>query len=184
MHDKDARLWSQRMQVVKERLREPLHWYPFPLLISFAVVLLLTAHVVFGTNPRMGNPANVMTFPSQPRHDSDIWMSVSPSGHDIVVTTSDRRVFRWRQDVANVAGLAPFVSYLKSRAADEVRAAALLKHAFRSQTSAVIAVDQSLKFLHVRPILYALAAAGISQYAFETQNPTVATSDAPTNHPH
>jgi hypothetical protein len=156
---------------MKLRLREPMWWFPLPLFISASLVMILTAHVISGTNPRTGNPADIITFPSEPRKDSALWMTITQMDEEIVVTTGDRRVFRWHQQVKTMEELAPFIKYLKERVAGEIESAALMKRAFTTQTSAVIAADQRLKFLHVRPLLYALAAAGISQYAFETQNP-------------
>jgi hypothetical protein len=161
---------------MNERLHEVIWWYPFPLVISFALVMILTAHVMFGTNPRAGNPANIIAFPSDTQKDSALWLSVTPVGKEIVVTTSDRRVFRWPQDVRGMQPLAPLVAYLKERAQEEIRSAVIAGRVLKTQTQAVIAADQRLKYLHIRPIIHALAAAGISQYAFETQNPAVAVS--------
>ncbi len=170
--------WAERAVAVRERLDEAVHWFPYPMLISFALVLIFTGHVLFGTNPRAGNPANIISFPSETRKDSAIWLSVTPIGDEIVVTTADRKVFRWRREVRSLSELKSFSAYLKGRVADEVQGAAMAKHALASQVSAVIAADQRLKYLHVRPIIYALAEAGISQYAFETQNPMVSVAPA------
>jgi hypothetical protein len=38
-----------------------------------------------------------------------------------------------------------------------------------TRTTAVLAVDQKLKFNHLRPVIYALAEARISKYGFETR---------------
>ena len=158
-------------QALKTRLREPLSWYPLPLFVSFALVLILTAHVLGGTNLRLGNPADVITFPSELRPDSAIWMSVSLKGEDVYVTTGDRKVFHWPRNVESMEPLDEFVHYLKERVKGEVASAALQKRAYTTQSSAVIAADQRLTYAHVRPLLHAFAEAGISQYAFETQSP-------------
>jgi hypothetical protein len=163
--------WSEACQRARSYASEPLAWYPYPAAISFFYVLLLTAHVIFGTTSRLGMPSDVITFPSDTRKDSAIWLSVTPIGKEIVVATADRKVFRWPQEVHGMEPLKPFIAYLKGAVAKEVEAAALQKAAFQHQTTAVIAADQRLKYLHVRPLLYAFAAAGIADYAFETQNP-------------
>lgn len=168
--------WAERATAVRDRLDENPQWFPIPAFIAFGLVIVLTGHILFGTNPRAGNPANIISFPSEARPDAAIWMSVTPIGDDIVVTTSDRKVFKWRQQVRNAEELGQFVGYLKARVAEEIQAAAMAKRALKTQTNAVIAADQRLKYVHIRPIIYALAQAGISQYAFETQNPVVATS--------
>lgn len=169
--------WASRCEQVKIRLREPIWWFPYPLIISFALVMLLTAHSLFGTNPRVGNPADIIVFPSETMADSPLWMSVTPIGDEIVVTTGKRDVFRWPQDVKDLEALQPFIAHLKVRAAEEVEAAVLAQKVETSQTTAVIAADQRLKYLHIRPIIHALALAGISRYAFETKNPVMASQD-------
>jgi hypothetical protein len=171
-------LWVDAANAAKLRLREPLWWFPFPIFLSFALVLLLTAHVLFGTSPRMGHPANIITFPSESRRDSAIWLSVTPIGKEVVVTTGDRRVFRWPLEVHSLEELKPFRAYLKEEVARELAATALTNTAFEHQTTVVIAADQRLKYLHVRPLLHAFAEAGISHYAFETQNPTLAARES------
>lgn len=163
--------WSEACQRTRQYLAVPLAWYPYPAAISFFLVLLLTAHVIFGTSSRLGTPSDVITFPSETRKDAAIWISVTPIGKEIVVATADRKVFRWPQEVRGMEPLAPFIKYLKGAVAKEIEAAALQKVVFEHQTTAVIAADQRLKYLHVRPLLYAFAAAGIAEYAFETQNP-------------
>lgn len=163
--------WSEACQRARQHLAEPLGWYPYPFAISFFLVLLLTAHVIFGTTSRLGTPSDVITFPSEARKDSALWLSVTPIGKEIVVATADRKVFRWPQEVRDMTPLKPFIAYLKNAIAKEIEAAALRKAVYEHQTTAVIAADQRLKYLHIRPILYAFAAAGISGYAFETQNP-------------
>lgn len=183
MRQRKLRLWQERAIAVAARLREPLDWYPFPLIVSFALVLLLTGHILFGPNPRAGNPADIITFPAQPIKDSAIWMSVTPIGDDIVVTTGRRKVFRWKQAVRNLTDLKPFIHHLKELAQGEIESAALAKRAQPTQMLAVIAADQRLRYLHIRPIIYALAEAGIAQYAFETQNPVVAAAETHEDHP-
>lgn len=177
-----TRYWETCIAGAKDRLREVIWWFPFPLLISFGLVLLLTAHIVFGTNPRAGSPADVIPLPAKAQQDSALWFSVTPIDDDIVVTTGDRKVFRWPQDVRGMKELQPFVAFLKQRAADEITSAVLAGQVRLSQSQAVIAADQRLRFVHIRPILYALAEAGISLYAFETQNPVVAAVEGPAAH--
>ena len=174
-----GRYWVGRMGAIKERLREPLWWYPFPLLLSFGLILLLTAHVMTGSSLRAGNPAEIIAFPGETQKDGALWLSVTPIGEDIVVTTGDRKVFRWRQDIRDLTPLAPLIKYLKEQAAKSIATAVLSGEAHIEQVRIVVAADQRLKFLHVRPLLYGFAEAGISQYAFETNNPVVSEAQKP-----
>lgn len=164
-------IWNSRIEATIERLREPIKWFPLPIMITSGLCLFLTAHILSGANPRAGHPANVMTFPAQPGRDSAIWMSVAPVGDEIVVTTADRQIFRWPQSTMDMPELGALVRHLKSIIANELEAAALAKRALKSQSTALIAADQNLAFHHIRPIISALSQAGISRYAFETLTP-------------
>ena len=173
--------WQTRFDLAKERFRQPLAWFPFPFLISTGLSLILTAHLAFSSNPRMGNPAEVITFPSTHQKDTAIWFSVTPIGRDILITTNDRKVFRWSQKIRSDSELQAFTEYLRHRVQQEINSSALMAKIFRTQIEAVIAGDQRLKFVHIRPILHALAQAGISNYSFETLNPALSQNS---NHSH
>lgn len=162
--------WRLAYVAKQLRLSEPLWWFPYPCLITMGLVLLLTGHLVMATNPRMGHPASLIEFPAAARPDSALWFSMTPIGQEIVITTNDRRVFRWPQQLTSAAPTQPFVDYLRRRVAEEIEAAALLKQALSTQTTVVIAADQRLRYLHLRPVIAALAAAGITSYALETKS--------------
>lgn len=154
----------------KQRLREASSWFPLPALFSFFLVMLLTTHIAVSTNPRVGQPAAVLPLTAEPSEDSAIWLSVIINGDDLVVSDNYRTVFRWPKDVRNLEGIAPFIEHLKNRKAAEIKAATLANRISSYQTKVLIAVDQNLKYSHFRPLLYALAEAGISDYGFETHN--------------
>ncbi len=158
------------MMAAKQRLRDSYSWYPFPCLISFFLVLLLTAHVVLSTNPRAGHAAAVLPLAAEETEDSVIWLSVTADNGKITVADNERRVFSWPEDVQTIESLSAFVTHLKDRAEIEIKAAALSKRIYQSQKRVILAVDQKLKYRHFRPILYALAEAGFSNYGFETIN--------------
>jgi biopolymer transport protein ExbD len=158
------------MMAAKQRLRESSSWYPFPCLISFFLVLLLTAHVVLNTNPRAGHAAAVLPLAAEETEDSVIWLSLTSEDGKIIVADNYRRVFSWSEEVQTIESLEAFVTHLKTRVNDEKKAAALSKRIYQSQSRVILAVDQKLKYRHFRPILYALAEAGISNYGFETIN--------------
>ena len=178
----DKNHWSSRFAAAQNRLSEPLGWFPYPFLLAFGLILLLMTHVLFSTNPRMGNPADIITFPSTPQRDSAIWLSVSPIGDDVIVTTNDRKVFRWPQKIRSEDDIRELVLYLKERVQQEIQSAALLQRIYNIQTTAVIAADQRLKYLHLRPIIHALAQAGINNYGFETLNPVLTNSTQALHH--
>jgi hypothetical protein len=164
-------IWDERVRQMNIRLSEPLKWFPLPILIPVCLVMLLTAHIISGSNPRAGHPANILSLPTDAGMDSSIWLSVSPLNDEILVTTADRKIFRWSQLHPQNKDIDPLVKYLKQNIHEEIKSAALTKRALKGQTLAIIAADQRLTFLHIRPIISALAQSGISRYAFETLNP-------------
>lgn len=168
--------WSSRYVAVAERLRQPLWWFPYPCLLAFGLQLILTAHILFSTNPRLGHPAEVVRYPSNPSRDSSIWISVTTREKNTIITTNDRKIFKWAESSRSMDGLKDFTLYLRRRMVEEIQTAALVQRALRSQTRVVIAADRNLKYSHIKPIIYALAQAGISNYAFETLNPVIASS--------
>jgi hypothetical protein len=166
--------WDELIEAKKQRLRAGGGWFPYPLLLSFVLVILFTSHAVFGTAPRLGNPANLLTFQGEPFKMGTIWFSVTPIDDEIVVTTEDRKVFRWSQHVRKLDEIKPFTDYLVAKSREAVLSSTLAKDGLKRSTKAVIAADQRLKYLHFRPILYALAAAKITKYGFETRTPNLA----------
>ena len=164
------RLWEQRFEAQKSRLGESLGWFPYPFLIPVGLAVLVFVKSMIGVNHRYGNPADILSFDAQPAADGSIWISVTPIGREIVVTTADRQVFRWPQQLKGDQDLAPFVEYLKAKVSNEAESSALSKTASKYQTTAIIAADQRLKYLHLKPIIYALADARIRSYAFETKS--------------
>lgn len=160
--------WQDYYRETINRLRSPLPWYPFPALISFGLAILLLAHVAVSTSRRMGHPTSLLNFPSTHHQAGAIWFSVTPINDEVVVATANRQVFRWPQNIRNIEPLGPFIAWLKEATYQEIEAAALLNRIEKKQTIAVIAADQTLKYSHLRPVLYALAQANVSKYGFET----------------
>lgn len=169
MTSRRKQLWVSRIDAQKSRMADGVGWFPFPFLIPVGLAVVVLVKSMIGTNPRHGNPADILPFNAAPAQEASIWFSVTPIGREIVVTTAERQVFRWPQQLKDNAALQPFTDWLKKKVANEIETTALSKKTSSYQTTAVIAPDQSLKFLHVKPILYALAEARVRSYAFESK---------------
>ena len=166
--------WSHRMTAASLRLREGAPWPIVAVFGSQFVVLLLTAHVVARLDSRAGSPADVVTLAegaATSLPDSAIWFSVTPVDNDIVITTNDRQVFRYAQSQELVSEMAAFRRYLEARVRTEIVSAGVSGRFAEQQSRVIIAADQRLKYRHIRPILYALSAAGVRRYGFETLAP-------------
>ena len=155
----------------QDRLKESISWFPYPALISLSLVLLCSGQIIPNLNPRLGNPADILPFNGEPNAEGSIWLSVSLIGKQIVITTDSREVMSWDASSRSLSAADPLIRFLKHRIKEITLAASLTKKASRSDSLVVLATDQSLKYVHLKSILYALASAGISEYAFETRVP-------------
>ncbi len=153
----------------KARLAEPLNWFPYPALLAIGLATIFFGHLLFNLNPRIRSQAEVLSFDALPAKDGGIWLSLLLDGNHLVVANSTNERFTIPITDVSDDSLDPLVKYLK----DEISAIAVdvvLRNKLSPlQTTVTLAVDQRLKYMHLRPIFSALAAAGITNYAFETK---------------
>jgi hypothetical protein len=161
--------WLEALIGLKERLQEPILWFPFPALIAFGLVIILRGHLLTGLNPRLGARVDVIQYDAKNIPDGGIWLGIFQDGKDVLVVTSDRRRFSWPIDSQNRKDVDPLVLYLKNRVKKEAYSTAIKLESNLTRTTAVLAVDQKLKYIHLRPVIYALAEARIPKYGFETR---------------
>ena len=162
------RIYYQRLDELKERLRGQVSWFPFPALISFVLALLFIGHLLVNINPRLGNPAVILKMDSPLEKEGSLWLSITEKDERIYVTTFDRKVFFWPANTQDVKPLSAFKTYLKATSTELSAQAAVSKYISKSQTRVVMAVDQRIRYFHIRPILHILAEVGLDSYAFET----------------
>lgn len=154
---------------LKLRTDENIVFFPFLFFISFQFVFILTTHIINGSNPRAGNPSNPIEFETSSFPDVPLWFSVTPIGDEIVVTTAQRKVFRWKQTTQDIEPLRAFLRDLKEMAETEIKSVSL-SNTFKSEkTTALIAADRHLTYAHLKPIILVLAEIGIRNYALETK---------------
>jgi hypothetical protein len=161
--------WVEALMGLKERLQEPVLWFPFPALIAFGLVIILRGHLLTGLNPRLGARVDVIQYDARNLPDGGIWLGVFQDGKQVLVVTSDRRRFSWPIDSQNMKDIEPLVNYLQNRVQKEAYSTAIKLESNLTRTTAVLAVDQKLKYIHLRPVIYALAEARIAKYGFETR---------------
>lgn len=152
-----------------ERLNDLLIYFPFALLFPLGIGLLLTAHIMSGVNYRAGNPSNPIDYHTPPISGVPLWLSVTPINDDIVVTTSQGEIFMWPQELHDLSKLQPLTAYLRQKSKLEIQSAALLNRREQNRHLVVISADRQVTFAHLKPIIFAMADAGISNYALETK---------------
>ena len=137
------------------------------------LVLLGTTEVMLGINPRLGHNADVIRLDAPSYVDTPIWLSISATSNELTISTADRNVFRLplqkASDFSHPESTKSLVDYLKHKVASEIEASAIAKDPRGHRLMAVLAVDQRLTYKHIRPVLYALSAAHITEYGFETE---------------
>lgn len=162
-------IFEESLQNLRARLNEPLYWFPFPALIAFGLVIVLRGQTFSGLNHRVGTTANVVELTAEELHSPGIWLSITEENEQIAIVTDDHRRFQIPLATQNLESLEPFVRYLTERADSIAFKSTLDLSIDPERVRAVLAIDQSLRFFHIRPILFALAEAKISQYGFETR---------------
>lgn len=161
--------WVVAISRFRERFEEPLQWYPFPSMIGFMLVMILSGHLLTDLNPRLGARVDVVPLHAPRHQDGGIWLGVYELNGWINVVTSDRKKFQWQAKSSSEKEIEPLIKYLKKSVNHEALSMALKLESSLTRTTAVVAVDQKLKYIHLKPILSALAAAKISRYGFETR---------------
>ncbi len=154
---------------LKLRTDENIIFFPFLFFISFQFVFILTTHIINGSNPRAGNPSNPIEYQTNSFPDVPLWFSVTPIGDEIVVTTAQRKVFKWKQANQDLEPLRTFMLDLKEMAETEIKSVSLSNRFKTEKTTALIAADRHLTYAHLKPIILVLAEIGIRNYAFETK---------------
>jgi hypothetical protein len=162
-------LWVDMITRSKERLLEPLLWFPFPALIGFGLVIILRGQLLTGFNHRLGTRADVVHLKAESLTAPGIWLSIYQEKDKLVLLTDDHNRFEWPLNAKDMSALKPFIAYLNKRTLEAAFKQTLSLEVEKDRTRAVLAVDQKLKYIHIRPILFALVEAKISNYGFETR---------------
>jgi hypothetical protein len=98
-------------------------------------------------------------------------MSVGLSNDLIIIKTSSGKIFKWPAVGPSDGDYESFENHLKTWTKSHLQSTILAGQLLPSTNTAAIAVDQRLTAHHIRPVIYALAAAGVSKYGFETKLP-------------
>lgn len=161
-------LESQFSQM-RERLIKTSFWFPAPALISFALALILSGQLLPNLNPRLGSRANILNFQAEREKEGAIWLGIYPLNNHLILTTSDKKVFKLPLVIKDSNELREFREYLLDLLNKETVKLALNLDPNPIRLTAVLAVDEKLNFAHIRPLIYLLASVGISKYGFETK---------------
>ena len=98
-----------------------------------------------------------------------IWIGVYGDQNNINIVTSDRKKFTVKKTNYNLVGLKSFIEHLNEIKKRNYLAVARSSLGIEKRSRVALSLDRKLKFYEIRPIIYALAEANISNYEVETQ---------------
>ncbi len=142
------------------------------LFIPFFSITVLTFFVGFESSGRPNNHIAPFVHESTSAVDHALWMSVGIHDNTISVNTASGQTFRWPAEGPSQKEYEEFEKHITSWSKRHLQNVVRAGQITADTNLAAIAIDQRLTYHHVRPVIYALAAAGISKYGFETKLPT------------
>ena len=140
---------------------------PFVAFSGVGFVILLGLYTALSVNPRIQSIGKPVELSGPEAGDARLWIGVAARNEMVVIKGNDGRVFTWPLKGPSAQELSQFEKYLHERVHDIIVDGTLADRLEKSTIQAVISVDEKLNFHHVRPVLYALASARITHYAFE-----------------
>lgn len=141
------------------------------LFIPFFSAALLTFFVGFESSFRSKSRIEPFVHEGIPTADHALWFSVGISENHIIVNTAPGETFRWPAEGPSQSDYELFEKHVTTWAKRHLQNVVRSGQITSDTNVAAIAIDQKLTYHHVRPVIYALAAAGISKYGFETRLP-------------
>lgn len=141
------------------------------LFLPFFSITLLTFLVGFESSVRPTSRIEPFVHQSAPSVDHALWMSIGIHESTISVHTATGDVFRWPAEGPSEKDYAAFEKHIISWSKRHLQGVVRSGQITPETNVAAIAIDQKLTYHHVRPVIYALAAAGVSKYGFETKLP-------------
>ena len=150
-----------------ERLVMPFTAWPAYILIPVGMIMILSAFIPLETNQRLFSRARPLQLSGEEASPTDLWFAVAPTDSGISITTIDGKVFELKNSEPEEKRGEEFRAYLKERKEELIKSKTLANQIDPSSTLVVLSGDERLTYVHLRPVVYALASAGVTRYAFE-----------------
>ncbi len=149
------------------------------LVMAFAVVMIglgCAVKAFEAANPRLSYPASPLALEAESDDAGrGIWFSMSALGENIHVTTDEKKTFEWPLDPEEALeskGYREFREFLDARRKRIVEDMVLSmdRDSIEAKARTIVALDETLTYAHFKPVMLALANAGIRSYGFETRS--------------
>lgn len=154
----------------QERLGRAGTWWPYPSLITFGLCALLVAQIFPSVNSSLSRQANPILLNAEDASLQNILVNVYADGDSVCVQLDNSKTVTFRYDEQLEEDTLRIKELIHGRVAQQIKSAALKRTSYRNEFTALLVVDQKLDFRHVRPVINALAYAGITDYGFQTRN--------------
>lgn len=141
---------------------------PWPALISYALVVILSLYLYSVVNFRINSQATEPSFSGAHGHLGDIWISVTPTDEGLKVVTDEKSLLsiNFKSDPESKI----LYDYLYLRLQKLSFSAGLEKRTFLDSTFLTLSLDRSLRFYQLAPLIKIIASLGISNYSLEYIN--------------
>lgn len=153
------------------RLATPNPYTAMVILIPFLTAALLALFVGLETSSRYKSGIEPFYYPASKSNDHKLWMSVGLKDGRVMIRTSTDSQFSWSASGPTEDEYRSFEEHMQNWTKNHLKSLIVAGQLSADSNTAAIAIDQRLTFHHVRPVIYALAASGISKYGFETKLP-------------
>jgi hypothetical protein len=145
----------------------PFTAWPAYVLIPVGMIMILSAFVPLEINPRLFSRARPLQLAGEEAPPTDLWFAVAPTESGVSVTSIDGKIFELNNSAPEGKRGEEFGNFLKQRKEELINNKILANEIDPDSTLVVLSADEQLTYFHLRPVVYALASAGFTRYAFE-----------------
>lgn len=136
-------------------------------LIPVGIIVILSAFIPLEINPRLFSQAKPLQISGPEAPPTSLWFAVAPTKEGISISTTDGKSFELKNDEREKERGEAFREYLSERKKELIKEKTLANRVDDQSTLVVLSADERLTYFHLRPVIYALASAGVTRYAFE-----------------
>lgn len=150
-----------------DRLVMPFTAWPTYVLIPVGIILILSAFLPLELNERLVSQAKPLQLSGPEAPATNLWFAIAPTKDGVSITSIDGHVFQLSDNTPDAERGAAFRAYLREVKASVIESTTLANRIDQNSSLVVLSADERLNYYHLRPVIYALASAGVTRYAFE-----------------
>jgi hypothetical protein len=165
MLSRKSKFLFYKKKIDKSKFSVVLYYYGICLVV-FMLTTILISYTYFSVNYKYNKNVRLPYLHGQDLPEGFINISVELDKEKIVISTDDKKVFRWSVLNWHEKDILKFKNYLVKRI-DQITFEAILAMKFSEQRKiTVFSVDSKLAIIHILPIIHTLTTTNITHYAF------------------